>query len=318
MDPIDKAYALTNQHRVGDAIATLESAGKSGNASCWMELASWYLSGQLVDRDLSRARDCFRLAGETGNQRARMIYISLLANGTGGPSDWSVAVDELRRLAATDRDAAEQVDLLDRMALGPSGEPLELPSPQALSESPEVILVPSLLSADECDYLVQSALPFLQPSVVVDPGTGQMRAHPVRTSDNAVFPWVDENPVIHAINRRIAAASHTPVEAGEPLQILRYRPSQEYRPHHDALPGSDNQRVLTMLVYLNDDYSGGETLFLSTGLKVKGSAGDALLFRNANARGQPDPMAQHAGLPVTSGEKLIASRWIHERRFGPL
>ncbi|WP_331040153.1 2OG-Fe(II) oxygenase [Allosphingosinicella sp.] len=122
-----------------------------------------------------------------------------------------------------------------------------------------------------------------------------------------------ENPAVHALNRRLAAASGTQVTQGEPLQILRYSPGQEYKAHVDALPVGTNQRILTMLVYLNEDYAGGETKFLETGLGFKGRTGDALLFRNASADGRPDPMARHAGLPVTRGQKLIASRWIRAK-----
>lgn len=46
---------------------------------------------------------------------------------------------------------------------------------------------------------------------------------------------------------------------------------------------------------------------------VKGRKGDALLFRNADDRGQLDPSSQHSGEPVTSGEKFIASRWIRQQ-----
>ncbi len=72
-----------------------------------------------------------------------------------------------------------------------------------------------------------------------------------------------------------------------------------------------------MLVYLNEDYTGGETLFLKTGVKVRGNAGDGLLFRNAAPDGTPDPDSLHAGLPVITGEKFIASRWIRQKPFGP-
>jgi prolyl 4-hydroxylase len=130
-----------------------------------------------------------------------------------------------------------------------------------------------------------------------------------------MFPWVSEDLVIHALNRRIAITSGTDVFAGEPLQVLRYSPGQQYRPHLDALPTGDNQRILTMLVYLNEDYEGGETHFTRTGLRFAGSAGDALLFRNATSDGLPDEMAQHAGLPVVRGEKYLASRWIRQRPF---
>jgi prolyl 4-hydroxylase len=120
---------------------------------------------------------------------------------------------------------------------------------------------------------------------------------------------------VHAINQRIAAASGTQAAQGEPLQVLRYRPGGEYKPHFDAIPGFANQRILTMIVWLNEDYEGGETMFMKTGAKLRGRTGDALLFRNALPDGSRDPDAAHAGLPVTRGEKLIASRWIRARPF---
>jgi prolyl 4-hydroxylase len=97
--------------------------------------------------------------------------------------------------------------------------------------------------------------------------------------------------------------------------VLRYRPGGEYRPHFDAIPGFANQRAMTFLVWLNDGYEGGETHFPTPGLRLKGRAGDAILFRNTGPDGRRDPAAGHAGLPVTGGEKLIASRWIRERPF---
>ena len=137
----------------------------------------------------------------------------------------------------------------------------------------------------------------------------------MRVCDSVGFTWPLENPAVHALNRRIAAASGTAVGQGEPLQVLRYRPGGEYRPHFDAIPGFANQRVMTMLVWLNEDYEGGETHFPTPGLKLKGRTGDAILFRNTGADGRRDPAAGHAGLPVTAGEKLIASRWIRQRPF---
>jgi prolyl 4-hydroxylase len=165
---------------------------------------------------------------------------------------------------------------------------------------------------------VDQATPLFQPAIVINSVTGEAMPHPVRTSENAGFPWMSETPAIHALNRRMAAASGTKAEWGEPLQVLRYRPGQQYKPHFDGLAAEPNQRILTMLVYLNDGFSGGETLFVRTGLKVVGKRGDALLFRNADDQGNPDPISEHAGLPVTAGEKLIASRWIRQARFGPI
>lgn len=130
-----------------------------------------------------------------------------------------------------------------------------------------------------------------------------------------MFGVYAEDLVVNALNRRIAMLSGTKLEQGEALQLLRYGVRGEYRPHMDALPPGTSQRIVTVLVYLNDDYAGGETHFPRTGLKVRGRTGDALMFRNLRADGHPDPMAEHAGLPVTRGSKLIASRWIRDEAF---
>lgn len=314
---IDDAYAVLDRQGPEQAVARLEQGGRAGDAACWVELASWYLRGTPVARNLSRSRECFRLAAAQGHLQAQRIHMALITVGVGGPSDWQQALALLAALAGHDESAAREREILLRMALSEDGRPAALPHPEQLSRSPEVVAFRSLLTAAECDFLVERAGPLFQPSVIVDPATGQLRPHPVRTSDNAAFPWVAETPAIHAINRRLAAASETSPGNGEPLQILRYRPGQEYRPHHDALPNTDNQRALTFLLYLNDGYQGGETEFCRTGLRFVGRKGDGLLFRNADAQGRPDPTALHAGRPVTSGEKLLATRWIHERPFGP-
>jgi prolyl 4-hydroxylase len=135
----------------------------------------------------------------------------------------------------------------------------------------------------------------------------------LRTSDGSTLHWLVEDPATHALNRRLARFTGTDVNQGEPLHILRYRPGQEYRPHVDWLL-DDNPRVLTALVYLNDEYTGGETAFVKTGLKVRGRKGDVLVFRSQGADGGLDPMSEHAGLPVTSGIKYLASRWIRARK----
>jgi prolyl 4-hydroxylase len=313
----EEAHRLIAAGRRDAAVAELEAAAQAGGADAALELAIWHLEGRLIERDLARSRDWFGCAGELGSAAGEQAFIAFLANGIGGGADWGAAVERLGTLAQRDERARRQCSLVERMELTGDGYPaVSLPRRQ-LSEQPEAWAFENFFSPDECTYLMDAARPLLEPSVIVDPVTGRFSPHPVRTSDGASFPWVSEDLVISALNRRIAAASATDVKAGEPLQVLRYAPGQEYRPHLDALPMGDNQRVLTMLVYLNGGYSGGETLFTRTGLKFAGRPGEGLLFRNALPGGEPDELAQHAGLPVTAGEKFIASRWIRERRFGP-
>lgn len=313
MTEVERAYRLLASGDVRQAVMCLEGAGTSGDADSLLELGVWFLEGRDVPRDLARSRECFQRAGDLGDVRAKRVYICFLANGVGGQADWLAAKRELQSLASQDGNATRQLELLATMSIDDHGYPVEIPHGRQLSATPEVFLFEKVLAAAECEYLIDAAEPLLQPSVIVDPGTGQMRPHPVRTSEGAMFPWASEDLVISALNRRIAVATSTDVECGEPLQVLRYSPGQEYRPHLDALPAGANQRVVTMLVYLNQDYDGGETLFTKTGLKVSGGKGNGLSFRNALPSGLPDIAAEHAGLPVLSGHKYVASRWIRER-----
>jgi prolyl 4-hydroxylase len=282
-----------------------------------MELALWYFTGEFVPQDLAAARQGFRRAGEAGHADAELIYISFLASGTGGAAEWDQAVSLLRRCSARMPLAEREIRLIEAMNLDRRGKPQRLGEREPLSTSPQAWLLRNFLTANECEYLIDVCEPRFRPSLVVDPNTGRHVPHPVRLSDGASFPWISETPFIHALNLRIAAATETEVSAGEPLQVLRYRPGQEFKPHHDADYGDPNPRIWTMLVYLNEDYTGGETEFVPSGLRVKGRKGDALLFRSINDNGQVDPSATHAGTPVKTGAKYIASRWIRQRTFGP-
>jgi prolyl 4-hydroxylase len=313
MTAVGEAQHLFASGDTDRAIACLDRAAAQGDELSWLELGLLFLSGKHVARDLARARECFGSAGKLGNSAARHIHIQLVALGVGGEAEWSKALTELRAMATNDEVAATQVRLLDAMDLSSEGTPSRDIVGHQLSSDPHVWSFDGFFSPAESSYLIARARPLLQPSLVVDPATGALTPNPVRTSHAMSFPWVSEDLVIQALNRRIALASSTSPEFGEPLQILRYAPGQQYRPHFDAFDRTDNQRLMTMLVYLNDDYDGGQTVFTHNGLTFRGRAGDGLLFRNATQSGARDETAQHAGLPVRRGEKWLASRWIRER-----
>jgi len=315
---IARAETLFQSGQLQEGMNLLGNAARNNDPEALAYLANMSLSGTIVHRDLPLARDLFRRAALAGSTAGTAAYRAFVANGTGGPADWGEAIRLLEQASATDPAARRELGLIAQMHLSETGDPVSSYPSEQLSVSPHVQLFRSLFTDIECDFLIEISMPTFEPSKVVDPASGALVPNPVRTSDAAGYPWVKEGPAIHALCRRLAAASGTQVKQGEPLQILRYRPGQEYRAHFDAVTDADNQRILTFLVYLNDDYEGGETEFLATGLKVKGRKGDGLLFRNADDAGRPDPASQHAGLPVLKGEKFLASRWIRERPFGPL
>jgi prolyl 4-hydroxylase len=272
-------------------------------------------ASRLRSGDPAAARSLFARAAAAGSREAAVIYTNFVAAGVGAPPDWPRGLALLRELARSGRRSALELAVVEAMELRADGAPATIPAGETLCDRPTILRFDALFTPGECRYLAGAAAPMLEPAVVVDPATGGQRPDPLRVCDGAGFTSPLETLAVHALNRRIAAASGTAPEQGEPLQVLRYRPGGEYRSHFDAIPGFANQRAMTMLVWLNQGYEGGETRFETPHLSLKGGAGDAILFRNIGPDGRRDPAAAHAGLPVRSGEKLIASRWIRERRY---
>lgn len=294
MSATREALALAEAGRGGEALRLLEAADDD---DARLIIALWRVEGRHCPRDLGAARDGLRVIAGRHRGAARVLA-ALLA-----PVEWSAALAILNDWRDRDDLAGRQLALIAAMDDA-------VPEPQAVSEAPFIARLPGLFSRDECELLVALAGPRLKPARIFHEAQGRFVVDPLRTSDAAGFPAVLEAPFVHALNRRIARATVTDVAQGEPLQVLRYAPGQEYRPHIDAIPGVANQRVVTVIAWLNDGYDGGATRFEATGYEARGGIGDALMFRNVLPDGAADPASRHAGLPVARGVKLLASRWI--------
>ncbi|MCU0760126.1 MAG: 2OG-Fe(II) oxygenase [Steroidobacteraceae bacterium] len=188
---------------------------------------------------------------------------------------------------------------------------------------PRIVVFAGLLSAAECEALVALARPRLARSTVVDGDTGGEAVHAARTSETGAFQR-GEHPLVATIERRIAVLLDWPLENGEGMQVLRYGPGAEYRPHHDWFdpqqPGAapllqlGGQRVATVVMYLNTPARGGATVFPDGGFEAAAVRGNAVFF----SYDRPHAMTRtlHAGAPVVEGEKWIATKWLRERRHG--
>ena len=315
--PAETARTLAEGGQIAEALAVLESASRNNDPDALMQLGVWYLAGRLVGRNPEHARQLIRQAVEIGHVDGALMEVALIANGSFGSSDWPAALALLETAAEVDYVAKEQLAMVRRMAIDANGFAVLKPEPRQLSHSPNLVIFEKLFSAEECAHIAQVAQPLLEPSVIVDPATGQFRPDPVRLSDGAVIGPAREDLVIRAINAKLAAISGSSLEQGEPLSVLRYAPGQQYRPHLDTFASTTNQRIKTVIVYLNQGYGGGQTRFDAIDLNVAGSAGDAILYTNVRDDGTPDPMSRHAGLPVTSGNKWIATRWIRKKPIDP-
>jgi prolyl 4-hydroxylase len=316
-DLIEEAQAMLAAGRQADAVALVARSAATGDPRALFQQAMWRLVGAPLPRDVPAARGLLRQATERGSVEAGLVEVALTGNGSGAAADWGAALSLLERLAERSDLATIQLGLLRQMRLSATGAPTQPPRPSRIGERPNVYRIPKLFSSDECLHVAQCAADMLQPATVADPRTGRNIANPVRTSDGAVIGPTRETLVVQALNRRLAAVTGTDWRQGEALSVLRYQPGQQFRPHVDALPGTRNQRIRTVLIYLNDGFSGGATYFVHNDLRVVPRAGDAIIFDNVRADGSIDPLTQHAGEPVTHGVKWLATRWIRMRPFSP-
>lgn len=189
---------------------------------------------------------------------------------------------------------------------------------------PTIAVLSGVLSAPECDQLMELARPRLKPSTVVDPETGADRVAPHRNSEGMFFR-PGETPFIAHLDERLSQLMNSPIENGEGLQVLRYGPGAQSAPHFDFLIPSNatnhrslarsGQRISSLVIYLNDVRSGGETIFPELGLSVCPQRGNAVYFEYCDSLSRVDPRSLHAGAPVVAGEKWAATKWMRQRPF---
>jgi prolyl 4-hydroxylase len=196
----------------------------------------------------------------------------------------------------------------------------------ARGDGPNLALVGGLMTASECEQLIDLARPRLQPSMVVDPQTGADVTAAYRNSLGMFFR-LEETPFIARLDRRFAAVMNLPLDHGEGLQVLRYGEGGATAGHFDYLQPTNaaneasivrsGQRVSTLLVYLNRVEAGGETVFPLTGWSVTPQPGNGVYFESCNTRGELDPQSFHVGRPVGRGEKWVVTKWMRQRCFVP-
>lgn len=90
----------------------------------------------------------------------------------------------------------------------------------------------------------------------------------------------------------------------EGYNLLKYQSGQEYKIHYDA--STQHGRHISCVLYLNDDYEGGEIEFPAFNIKIKPQKGMLILFPSNYAY-------RHIAHPVTSGTKYAMVTWLHDR-----
>lgn len=283
-----------------EGIGYIRDAAARGDGEATAQLALFAAWGVFRARDVDEALDLLQRAAELGWQASRR-ELQFLARREG--SDWP----SLRKA----------VDV----AAWTRSPPLEV-----LREQPLIRSCPGFATPAECDWLIALARHGLRRAQVYRKDAAGHVESASRTNSEANYVIGHADIVLNLVRARLAAAAGVPARFFEIAKLLHYEPGQEFAPHCDfqdpATPALQQevarhgQRVATVLVYLNDDYAGGETDFPKIGLRFKGARGDALLFPSVRADGSLNYDTLHAGLPPASGVKWVLSQWIRDKAVG--
>ena len=341
---VSPAIALAAEHdaagRHEDAVNELAKAAQRGDIEATTELGKRLIVG---DHGLHLPQDGTRFlldAVAAGGVEAALRLATLAALGIYVPQSWSQALGLLVFAAEKGSPSARgQLQVFARRRL-PDGAPdpgdwrrlaegIELASwtspiaGTSLSEDPAVRSYPEFTEDAACEWLIERARGNLRRALVYDAAHGRDIADHMRTNTAAGFDLMTADLVQVALQHRMAASVGLPIENMEGPTVLHYEVGQEITNHFDFLnPRSPNyqeeirrrgERIITFLVYLNDDYGGGETEFPRLGICHKGQRREGLMFVNALPSGPPDMRMVHAGRPPTSGEKWIVSQFIRNR-----
>ena len=181
----------------------------------------------------------------------------------------------------------------------------------------ELFVIRGFLDPAACTALIERIDERRRPSEIAD----DIGIERFRTSETCDLDWRD--PVVTAVDRKIADLLGLPLGASEPLQGQRYAPGQEFKPHTDTFePGGaayfehcaeTGQRTWTAMIYLNEPEDGGATRFKAIGKTVQPETGKLLAWNNLLPDGSPNPATLHQGMKVRRGTKYILTKWFRER-----
>ena len=176
--------------------------------------------------------------------------------------------------------------------------------------------LPSLLSSQECQELIEAINSALLPSTVTRGSNDYRTSRTCHLRHN--------HPVLsRRLDKRFADLLGVDPRFSEPIQGQRYDPGEYFKQHTDWFsPGTKEfdhntrnggQRTWTVMVYLNAVESGGETWFQQLDQRFTPRPGLGLAWNNLQEDGTPNRNALHEAIPVDVGSKWVITKWFRER-----
>jgi len=181
------------------------------------------------------------------------------------------------------------------------------------------IVIDNLIKKEEADHIIEVAKTKFNSSTILS-GSNES----IRKSETA---WIGrKDPIIKDVFERLSKRFDFILDNTEDLQVVRYMPGGYYNDHHDSCCDDtqhcrdfikkSGQRVLTILIYLNDEFEAGHTNFPKLNLNLKADKYGGIVFNSLESGGSRcHPKSLHKGTPVTSGVKYVCNIWVREKKW---
>jgi predicted 2-oxoglutarate/Fe(II)-dependent dioxygenase YbiX len=174
-----------------------------------------------------------------------------------------------------------------------------------------LIIQPNIIPQEHIRYLLQLTN---QQSSNATVGSGEEKVE-LQTRNTEWYPI--PYPVLQNLNNAVMSCYksfiepkyHSKVKNIEPTQFLGYPVGGHYIEHNDSENFENGEwkrianRDISILFYLNDNYTGGELEFTSLGLKIKPKTGMMVAFPSYKE-------FAHKVHPVTSGFRYSLVTWL--------
>lgn len=171
-------------------------------------------------------------------------------------------------------------------------------------EKVSVNIYNSFISNEDCDFFIDycEINGLFKKSTIDILTTG---SNDIRTSKSSII--FDRNiEIIDKIYNKVMNIFNIKMEQIENIQCVKYDKNEQFKLHIDS--SDENRRTDTILIYLNDNFVGGETFFPIMNNKIIPKKGEAIHF--VSRENNFDKLISiHAGLPIISGTKYACNIW---------
>jgi hypothetical protein len=333
------AERLDAEGRHEDALNWLAKAAQTGDAEALTRVGKRLITGENAPAMPAQGGGLLTDAVKAGGGEAAAILSVLAAVGLYRPQSWPEALDLLQRAAELGWAPAQaQLRILASEAGRSAGEDwaglrrtidldawLHPAQPtRTLSETPRLQVFERFMPPQVCDWVTAQARDRLVRAEIYGASQSRSLKDPSRTNTTANFTLVETNLINLLIQAKIGASVGASQAKMEAFNVLHYDVGEQFVDHFDfldpAVPAyaaeiaQVGQRAATFLLYLNDDYEGGETAFPKLGLSYRGDTGDGFFFTNVHEdTGMPDVRSAHAGRTPTAGQKWVLTQFIRSR-----